>query len=176
MFGRNSPWRLAALAVLTVGATAVTGTPAAPARADTGPVNVTVNVTAALIFTISGAVTLAGAPGDTPSDLNAVAMNVTTNNASGYTITVAPDTQFLTGPAGTLPFGDLEIQHSVASTGTPVLPFTKVGFPGPLTLVNTVAPSAVGGDNYLDSYRMTIPVAASGSYTGVLTYTAVANL
>src|SRR6185369_2113845 len=67
MFGRNSPWRLAALAVLTVGATAVTATPAAPARADTGPVNVTVNVTAALIFTISGAVTLAGAPGDTPS-------------------------------------------------------------------------------------------------------------
>ena len=53
--------------------------------------------------------------------------------------------------------------------------YTHLTFPAPLTIHNQAVPSAPTGDTFTNSYRMTIPVVPPGTYTGTLTYVALAN-
>ena len=176
MYGRYSSRRLASLTVLAAaGASALTALPSAPARAETATVTATVTVTAGLILSVTGAISLTGAPGDTPVQAPAVTAVVTTNNPTGYNITVVPTAATLTGPVpNTIPSTDLEIQSTAAGSTVPT--YTKLTFPAPLTIHNQVTPSAPAGDSIPNNYRILIPLGTVvGAYTGTITYVALPN-
>ena len=174
MYGRYSSRRLAALTALAASASVLSALPATPAHAE--PVNATVTVTAALSVVLTGAVNLTGAPGETPIHANAVQVVVTSNNPTGYNITVTPTAVSLVGaPSGTIPFNDLEVLNT-AAVGSTTLDYTNLTQPTPLTIHNQAIPSAVAGDTIANNYRITIPPGtAPGAYTGVITYLITAN-
>ena len=174
MYRRYSSRRLAAFTALAAGASVLTALPAARAQADT--VGATVTVTAALTLALTGSVSLTGAPGDTPVQVGAVQLVVTTNNLTGYNVTVTPDAIDLVGaPSGTIPFNSLQVLNT-AIVGSTTLDYTSLTFPTPLTIHNQATPSAPTGDAFANNYRITIPAgAAPGAYTGTITYLATAN-
>ena len=174
MYRRYSSRRLAALTALAAGASVLTALPATRAQADT--VGATVTVTAALTLALTGAVSLTGAPGDTPVQVDAVQLVVTTNNLTGYNVTVTPDAATSSGHRpGRCPSTASRCSITPSSAAPPST-YTSLTFPSPLTIHNQATPSAPAGDTFANNYRITIPAgAAPGTYTGTITYLATAN-
>jgi hypothetical protein len=113
---------------------------------------------------LTGSIALAGNPGSTATNANAEAYKVTTNNATGYTVSVQQSANTLQGPGNPIPNTNLAINggHFVQGSN--------------LTVHATNAPSAINGDNLTDGWSLDIPAGqAAGSYTGSFTYLVVAN-
>ena len=149
----------------------------ARADSDTASVAVTVTVVGALTLTfIDNAINLSGAPGDTSEDLDTVSFTVTTNNATGYNITVDPDVDVLAGAApagGSIPVTNLAVRDQSAGSTTP--DYVNLTLDA-LTIHNQATPSAVAGDAITNDYRILIPAGtAPNTYTGTLTYVATDN-
>ena len=105
-------------------------------------------------------------------------MNVETNNATGYNVTVAPEAPVLGGTgtnADTIPVTDL----SVRETGTtPYTPLSGDTPPVPVTVHNQDVRSAVGtGDDLSNDYEFNTPIpnVNSDTYSVTLDYVATVN-
>jgi hypothetical protein len=157
--------------VLAVGA-AITGmsasahaaaTPTPPPASDNTTAHVTVNSVLAIDVTPSD-FWLDGAPGD--SDNKTVTVNVRSNNATGFTLTLnAPDTLDMVPPgAGTIDIDELK------RDGTALAPGEQAASVG-----SGSGPTPTLGTDFSHVYSIVIPPVAPGEYTGVLTYTATAN-
>ena len=131
---------LASAAVL-----AAVAAPATPAQAQTdGTTTVTVAVAQVLTLTdLTAAVTLSGEPGETVLVTDAVSMTVSTNNLSGYTVTVVPNAAELTaesaGNTDTIPFSAVEVENATGG-------FESLDPTTPVTVHTQATPSDEGGD------------------------------
>ncbi len=117
--------------------------------------------------------TITGAPGTTQTADTAVTMNVLTNNAEGYSVTVegATDTLVPTPANGdTIPVTDLQINGGDLADWTSVPGVTGT----PLAVAGETVRSGATGDNITTNFRMTIPNVAADTYTGVLNFVASA--
>ena len=106
--------------------------PAGPAlAADSAPIatspgTTTANVVvggAILLSNLTSSFELDGVPGDTPEDVGAVTMNVFTNNASGYNVTVLAESSDLAGTSpntDTIPVGDISVEETGAGAYQPL--------------------------------------------------------
>lgn len=161
---------LASAAVL-----AAVAAPATPAQAQTdGTTTVTVAVAQVLTLTdLTAAVTLSGEPGETVLVTDAVSMTVSTNNLSGYTVTVVPNAAELTaesaGNTDTIPFSAVEVENAIGG-------FESLDPTTPVTVHTQATPSDEGGDTISHDYQITIPSVDADNYTGTVTYVATANL
>lgn len=161
------------LVMAVMGVVCATAVGATPARADSdsGDTQANVVVTGAITLTaLTNAFTLSGTPGTVAENLAAVSMRVTTNNFAGYTVTVAPLTDTLTGAlAGngdSIPTDALNVRR----TGT--LPYTPLSFGTPVEVFRKAAPSAPAGDSIVNDYKITIPFVQPDTYSGTLEYVA----
>lgn len=151
---------------------------AASAVPDPGTGNTVANVQVGSFIELTGltpSFTLAGLPGDTVStgDLDqspTVNYTVTTNNRSGYNVTVQSESDTMSGTNAnidSIPIGDLLVlPDGVGSVNTPLSDST------PVTVHSQETPSAETGDNLSSSYQMTIPFVSSDTYTATLDYVA----
>jgi hypothetical protein len=112
---------------------------------------------------------LDGAPGD--SDTAQVTVNVKSNNATGYTVTLnAPGSLNMVAPgSGTMAIGELKLDPGTG-TATALISGDQAAPVGTGT-----GPTPIAGTNATHIYSITIPSVAPGEYTAVLTYTATAN-
>lgn len=157
-----------------VGALAA-GTLMAPAAraASTPPGATTANVvvgSAITLTNLSPSFTLSGNPGDVPAAA-AVSYTVTTNNATGYNVTVQPETATLVGTGtntATIPFSSLQVDGTALPAPAPATP---------VQVHNQTTPSLATGDNLTDNYTMPggIPFVAPDTYTGKIDYVATTN-
>ena len=117
--------------------------------------------------------TLAGLPGDTPIDFGAVTMNVMTNNATGYNVTVQSLSPNLSnsGP-NNIPVTDLQVDDGYSGGTAGWLPLSSTA---PVQVFNQATPSSDTGDTITNDYRMTIPAVPAGTYSGTLNYVASTN-
>jgi hypothetical protein len=170
--------RAARLGLAFVGAaTAVTAlgyhTVSALADSDSGSTTVNVEVTGAITLSdLTPAFTLTGAAGTTPTTGGSpVTMRVTTNNFSGYNVTVVPAALNLIGAipgnGDVIPANDLEVDGP-AQGGA----YAHLTYPTPLVVATKASASAAGGDVILNNYRITIPFVRPDTYTGTLNYVA----
>jgi hypothetical protein len=112
---------------------------------------------------------LDGAPGAT--DIDSIDVTVATNNATGFTVNLdAPASLVHTNGTDTIAIGELRLDP-----GSGTFTALQVG-PQPAPVGTSITPTPVGGTSATHRYQMTIPAVASGEYTGVLTYTATANV
>jgi hypothetical protein len=165
--------KLVHLALSVAGAMFATAVVSAPARADSasGDTQANVSVTGAITLTaLTQAFTLSGIPGATVEELAAVTMRVTTNNAAGYTVTVAPLSDAMTGAtagnADTIPTSDLNVRLTGGGAYTPL------AFGTPLEVDRKTSRSASGGDPVSNDYQITIPFVSPDTYTATLEYVA----
>lgn len=140
------------------------------------PGTTTANAAVASSITLSGltaAFTLSGAPGSTPSTNSAVTMNVTTNNRTGYNVTVqsAAATMAATavGNTDSIPIANLKVRE----TGQPT--FTSLSSSTANTVHSQATKSAAAGDTVNNDYQIAIPFVNSDTYTATLNYTASTN-
>lgn len=138
--------------------------------------NTTANAAVASSITLSGltsAFTLSGAPGATPSTNSAVTMTVTTNNRTGYNVTVqsaaATMAATTTGNTDSIPIANLKARE----TGQPT--FTALSSVTANTVHNQATKSAAAGDTVNNDYQVVIPFVNSDTYTATLNYTASTN-
>ncbi|MGA2831379.1 MAG: putative Ig domain-containing protein [Streptosporangiaceae bacterium] len=119
---------------------------------------------------LSSGFTLAGVPGDTAQQTEAVTMNVGTNNPTGYSVTVQPTTPTLTasGSTATIPVSDLYVSETGQDTYQPLSSTT------PTLLYQQATPSAPDGDALSNDFQLAIPDVTSGTYSTTLTYIATA--
>jgi hypothetical protein len=157
-----------AMVGLSTRAYAATPSPSPAPVSDNTTAHVTVNTTLSIDVDPPDFY-LDGAPGDTDTD--AITVKVITNNVTGYTLNLsAPATLTHTSTADSIPITDLELDPGTGLfqgliSGTQALPVGSATGPTPVT-----------GTTKTHTYRMTIPPVPSGEYTGVLTYTATANV
>jgi large repetitive protein len=152
-------------------------TKAAPDAGDpssSGSTTVNVAISQAIVLSgLTSSFTLSGLPGDTVTDDGAVTMNVQTNNATGYNVTVEAAGPNLTDTAGdTIPVSDLQVNDSF-SGGTQG--FVPISSTTPTQVFSQSTPSANDGDTVTNDYQITIPSVTSGIYTGTLDYVASTN-
>jgi large repetitive protein len=178
MCGSHPSPHLTALALLAVGVSALAVLPGRQAHADTtdtGPVTATVTVVAVLTLTFTDdQIELSGAAGETPELLGAVSMTVTTNNPTGYSITVDPNSASLvgTGTAGTIAVTNIEVRDPTVATPA----YVALTDAGAVTIHNQATPSTLAGDVIPNDYRVTIPAGTVPDYyTGAITYVATAH-
>jgi hypothetical protein len=157
---------VASVALATVGT-------ATPAQADdaTGDTRANVVVTGAITLTaLTGAFTLSGTPNAVVENPGAVTMLVTTNSFAGYTVTVEPVEDALTGAIGSntdsIPIGDLNVKLTSASLYSPLT------FGTPLEVFRKTSPSAPAGDSISNDYKITIPFVQPDTYSATLEYVA----
>jgi hypothetical protein len=167
--------RLGAAALAVGIATALPAVPAlaAPNPSSIGTTTANVDVSSGIALTnLTPSFTLAGLPGDTPTDDGAVTMNVMTNNATGYNVTVQAADPNLSDNSVNIPVTDLQVDDSYSG-----------GTPGWVPLSSTTAvqvfrqstPSSDSGDTITNDYRITIPTVPDGTYSGTLDYVASTN-
>jgi hypothetical protein len=177
MAASTAPKRaIAASALILAAGTATVGistrahaaaTPTPPPAPDSTTAHVTVN--SVLTIDASNDFYLDGAPGD--SDNDQVVVNVKSNNASGYTVTLnAPGSLTMVAPgSGTMPIGELKLD-SGGGTAVPLISGDQAAPVG-----SGPGPTPIAGTNATHVYSITIPSVAPGEYRGALTYTATAN-
>lgn len=166
-----------ALTAAAAAMVSVAGSPAmaAPLSAD-GSTIANVEVQAAIALTgLTTDFTLSGAPGATvTTGANAVAMNVETNNRTGYSVTVqpaadelVPDDQLANGD--TIPVTALAVREAGANAFTA---FTDALTP--ITVHSQANRSAQGGDTITNDYQVLIPFVNTDTYSVTLDYVATA--
>ena len=176
----TAAFRLSAAAfVVGMAAAALPVVPALAASAAsdpsaTGTTTANVDVSSGIALTdLTPSFTLAGLPGDTATEDGAVTMNVMTNNATGYNVTVQAAGPNLAGNDGdNIPVTDLQVDNGYSG-----------GTPGWVPLSSTTAvqvfsqstPSSNSGDTVVNDYRITIPTVPDGTYSGTLDYVASTN-
>lgn len=127
---------------------------------------------AILLTGLTSSFTLNGLPGATVAGPAAVTMNVATNNAAGYNVTVKGETETLVADTPTnpdsIPIGALSVRRTGAGGYTPLA--------GPsgnaVTVITKATRSAVGGDALSNDYSVDIPFVNTGRYTATLDYIA----
>jgi hypothetical protein len=159
---------------LTFPATQALAAPAAAPVSDSGTTQANVDVSTTIALAdLTPSFTLSGLPGDTPTEDGAVTMNVMTNNATGYNVTVESLSPNLSnsGP-NNIPVTDLQVDDGF-SGGTPGwLPLSNTA---PVQVFSQATPSSNTGDTIVNDYRMTIPTVPAGTYSGTLSYVASTN-
>jgi hypothetical protein len=174
----TAAFRLGA-AILVVGAAAAF--PAVPALAAsaasdpsaTGTTTANVDVSSGIALTdLTPSFTLAGLPGDTATEDGAVTMNVMTNNATGYNVTVQAAGPDISDNANNIPVTDLQVDNGY-SGGTPG--WVPLSSTTAVTVFSQSTPSSDDGDTIVNDYRITIPTVPDGDYSGTLDYVASTN-
>ena len=177
---RITTWIAAAgLALLAVFVPA-TASWAQPAQCPQGSANcVDASATVGSMLTMSLATTSfnfgSGQPGTTLGGFaqngpTAVEYSVTTNDAKGYTVTVAA-----TNFSSAIPATDLTTENGLLG-GQMSSPIAITGAGQPVTLTTTSAPSGDGGDGLVSAWELALPGnAPAGTYGTQLTYTAIGN-
>jgi hypothetical protein len=175
----TAAFRLSAAAlVVGMAAAALPVVPALAASAAsdpsaTGTTTANVDVSSGIALTdLTPSFTLAGLPGDTATEDGAVTMNVMTNNATGYNVTVQAAGPDIADNANNIPVTDLQVDNGYSG-----------GTPGWVPLSSTTAvqvfsqstPSSDDGDTIVNDYRITIPTVPDGDYSGTLDYVASTN-
>jgi uncharacterized repeat protein (TIGR01451 family) len=117
----------------------------------------------------SGVFTLAGPPGGSAQQPAAVTMTVSTNNPTGYSVTVQPSAPTLAGPAAAIPVGDLYVRGTGQTTYHPLSGTT------PTLIHRQTGPTCPDGDPISTDYQINIPDIAPGTYTTTLTYITTVN-
>lgn len=177
---RDAGWRVVTRGLLVGTAVmALVGTMAGTAAAapgDTSTDTTIANVQVAGAIVLSGLTpdfTLVGLPGATVGSNAAVTMNVSTNNAAGYSVTVQAGTATMTpatvGNPDSIPIGDLHVRESAA--GTPGA-FTQISNTAPVIVHTQAVRSALGGDTISNDYEVVIPFVNTDTYSATLTYIA----
>ena len=162
-----------AVAVTLPAAQALAAPAAAPVSASgTTQANVAVSATIALTD-LTPSFTLSGLPGDTPTDDGAVTMNVMTNNATGYNVTVESlDPNLSNSGPNNIPVTDLQVDDGYSGGTAGWLPLSSTA---PVQVFSQATPSSDTGDTIVNDYRMTIPSVPAGTYSGTLNYVASTN-
>ncbi|WP_375423218.1 hypothetical protein [uncultured Friedmanniella sp.] len=168
--------RLPCVAALTVLAAALATSSVLPASAVplTDSDSTTANVAVSSVITLTGLTsgfTLTGIPGATVATLNAVTMNVETNNVAGYDVTVEAASDVL-DPADTVANPDtIPIDAlSVRENGTPT--YTQLSDTTPVTVHTQDSRSDDGGDVIGNDYSVDIPFVNVDTYSVTLNYIA----
>jgi hypothetical protein len=143
-----------------------------PALAVDSTDTVDVNVVVGSGITLTVAETsfaLTGLPGATAETTSAVSLTVTTNNPTGYTVSVQPAAATLTttepGVTDTISTADIQVKDSAGA-------YANLTPGSPLTVNTKGTASAVGGDAYTHDYQIVVPFVAPATYTGTLNYVA----
>jgi hypothetical protein len=175
---RRRPAYVGRLSATAVGAGLVVAAvlPAGQAAAATSPGTTTANVAVGSAITLSNLTpdfTLSGNPGQTITDIGAVTMNVETNNATGYNVTVEAAAPALVGTGtntDTIPIADLLVRETGTTDFTPSSNITpvRVHTQGTRSVANT-------GDNLSNDYQITIPNVHNDTYSVTLNYLATTN-
>lgn len=114
--------------------------------------------------------TLTGVPGAVV-DSAAVGYTVKTNNLAGYVVKVTSGTETLVastvGNGDSIPIGSLLI-----GVGTPVTTLTPLNAVAGVQLQTKATRSAEAGDNFSNTFQITIPFVNEDTYTATLTYLA----
>jgi hypothetical protein len=159
------------------GAAALVTGSAAPAQADTSPGSTTAHVQVSSEILLTGltpSFTLAGDPGDTVTSVAPVTMTVTTNNFTGYSVTVGPAVVALTGATvgntDTIPSSALQVKETAAGT------YANLGINAPVTVFTKATASAPTGDPISTTFRITIPFVQPDTYSGAVNYIATTAL
>jgi hypothetical protein len=165
---------MAMAAVLPAGqALAATAAPSA-----TSPGTTTANVVvggAILLSNLTSSFILSGVPGDTPVEVGAVTMNVFTNNASGYNVTVLAESADLAGTSpntDTIPAADI----SVEETGAGAYQALSNGLADVVYTQDTRS-AAAPGDPLSNDYEFNTPIpdVITDTYSATLDYVATTN-
>jgi hypothetical protein len=168
--------RLGAAALAVGIATALPAVPAlaAPTQSSTGTTTANVDVSSVIALTnLTPSFTLAGLPGDTPIDNGAVTMNVMTNNATGYNVTVQAAGPDLSGAGGiNIPVTDLQVNDGYSGGTAGWVPLSSTTA---VQVFSQSTPSSNSGDTIVNDYRITIPTVPDGTYSGTLDYVASIN-
>jgi large repetitive protein len=170
-------------AALALAATSSRSAPAAPTAAtklDAGDPSstqtTTANVSVGQAIVLSGltpSFVLSGLPGDTVTNFGAVSMNVLTNNATGYNVTVQAVGPNLTATGGgTIPVTDLLVNDSNVGGTAGFIPISSTTA---TQVFRQSGPTGDQGDIITNDYRITIPSVATGTYSGTLNYVASTN-
>jgi hypothetical protein len=168
----GSKIKLAVSTGLAVAGIGIAALAAVPAYAAT-----TANAGVGNSLTLSGlsaAFTLSGAPATTQTGLTAVAINVKTNNRTGYNVTVqaaaATMTGVTVGNTDTIPVSALTVRNT-ATGGA----YSAISSSAATTVANTAAKSASTGDVVDNDYQMVIPWVNADTYSVTLNYIAANN-
>jgi large repetitive protein len=134
---------------------------------------VTATTVTPVSITLSGVTssfTLSGPPNSTVSANGAVQMTVATNDTAGYIVSVEAASSTLTttlsGDTSTIPIGQL----SVRATGTTA--FSPLSSTTAVVVHQQSGPSAVGGDQISNDYRVQVPNVPPATYSTTLDYIA----
>jgi hypothetical protein len=142
--------------------------------AGAAPTTVQVNVGSKITLSgVTPSFTLTGDPETTVTQNGAVALNVKTNNQTGYTVTVQADAANLTGatPGNTdvIPVSSIGVRDAGGGA------FTALSAAAPVTVHSQVDRSAGPGDALSTDFEVAIPFVNADTYSGTLTYLAAAN-
>jgi hypothetical protein len=171
--------RLGALAAgiaLAAGSVALLPTGQALAATSPGTSIASVDVGSAIAITaLTPGFTLTGVPGDTPAAIGAVTMDVFSNNATGYNVTVQPAAADLVGTganADVIPVADLSVEETTGGAYAPLSATVP-------TLVYTQATPSIAapGDALSNDYEFNtgIPDVTDDTYSVTLDYVATTN-
>ncbi len=156
---------------VSVAAATVPGSGVASAADATDSTTANVVVGGVITLTaLSNSFTLSGNPGQTVTTATPVTMTVTTNNATGYSVTVEPASPDLTGAlpgnTDTIPTTLLQVRETGGGAFTALDPTT------PTQVFTSNTPSAADGDTISNDYQITIPFVQPDTYSGTLNYIA----
>jgi uncharacterized repeat protein (TIGR01451 family) len=122
---------------------------------------------------VSNSFTLTGLPDTTVTGNGVVTMKVTTNDVSGYTVTVEPAVGELVpqtpGNTDTIPIDRLSVRASGTSAFQSLLPGSAV------VVHQQSGPSGVNGDAVTNDFQVRIPFVNNDTYSGTLEYIASAQ-
>jgi hypothetical protein len=142
---------------------------AADAASSPGTTQANVDVTGGItLSSLTSNFTLSGGPGTTITQNGAVTMNVQTNNATGYQVTVQAAAANLTGTGSntaTIPVTNMSARETGGTFGT-------VSNLYALHLYDQSTPSASGGDPLSNDYEINIPNVVPDTYSVNLDYVA----
>lgn len=154
---------------------ALVGSVAGPAlAASTG--STIANASVLSTVTLSGltpSFTMAGDPSTTVTAPSAVAMTVTTNNRTGYTVsvqaaaTMAPVTA---GNTDSIPIANLKVKETGSAGG-----YTSLSATTPVTVHSQAGKSLSTGDPVSNDFQLAIPFVNSDTYRVTLNYVAAAQ-
>jgi hypothetical protein len=130
---------------------------------------------AILLRNLTESFTLAGFPGDSPFQIGAVTMNVETNNASGYNVTVEAAAANLVGTgtnSDVIPVSDLSVRETTVGTYEALsnIATVQVHNQDSRSTANT-------GDNLSNDYEFSTPIpnVRTDTYSVTLDYVASTN-
>lgn len=127
-------------------------------------------------ITVDESFTMSGIPGSPTATDTPVSLTVTTNNPAGYTISVQPVAATLVPPdpvanTDTIDFTDIRVED----IDTPDA-FTPLDPANPITVHTQASASDPTGDDHQHNFDMeAVPFIQPDTYSGDITYLAVAN-